>query len=124
MSAETNEMKTITDGVKYIKVKAGDPIELDSGVTDIQGFNLIQWKFGKLDDTTSPFIPLSRINKNNEESLKNDVVKKLGDRLKVIEETRSIIIENSKTTDTGLYKLEINSSTDQIYKSFFVTVSE
>ncbi|XP_057182120.1 uncharacterized protein LOC130549010 [Triplophysa rosa] len=116
--------KTETDGVKYIKVKAGEPVQLDTGVTDIQRFDLIQWKFGKLGDATSPFIPISRINKNNEELQKNDVIEKLGDRLNVIGETRSITIENSKTTDTGLYKLEIDSTTDQICKSFFVTVSE
>ncbi|XP_056614421.1 uncharacterized protein LOC130429722 [Triplophysa dalaica] len=116
--------KTKTETVKYIKVKAGDPVKLDTGVTDIQRFDLIQWKFGKLNDTTSPFISINRINKNNEELPKNDVTKKLGDRLKVIGETGSITIEKSKTTDTGLYKLEIDSSTDQISKSFFVTVKE
>lgn len=116
--------KTETDGVKYIEVKAGDPVKLDTGVTDIQRFDLIQWKFGKIDDTTSPFISISRINKKNEELLKNDVIKKLGDRLKFNRETGSITIEKSKTTDTGLYKLKIDSSTDKISKSFFVTVKE
>lgn len=116
--------KTVKDGIKHIEVRVGDPIELDTGVTEIQRFDLIQWKFGKLGNTTSPFIALNRLNKNKEELPENDVIRRLGDRLKVTEQTRSLTIENSKTTDTGLYKLEIDHSTEHNTKLFFVTVKE
>nr|XP_055072992.1 natural killer cell receptor 2B4-like [Misgurnus anguillicaudatus] len=42
-----DEMKTVIDGVKNITVES---FTLDTGVTDIQTTDLIQWKFGELGD--------------------------------------------------------------------------
>lgn len=119
-----DEMKTTTDGVKYVTVKAGEPFKLDTGVTDIQTCDLIQWKFGQAAESTNPFILINRIDKHNGELLRSDVFEKLGDRLKLNKQTGSITVDDSRTTDAGVYKLEINSSTDHITKSFFVTVNE
>ncbi|XP_073717465.1 uncharacterized protein [Misgurnus anguillicaudatus] len=117
-----DKMKTVTDGVKNIKVQAGEDFTLDTGVTDIQTFYLTQWKFGELGDDTNPCIPISTIHKNK--VLLNNVDNpKLGSRLKLNEQTGSITIKNSKTSDTGLYKLEIKGNTNKICKSFFVSVS-
>ncbi|XP_056615885.1 uncharacterized protein LOC130430754 [Triplophysa dalaica] len=112
-----NETKSTSDGVKYVTIKAGESIKLDTGVKDIQTCDLIQWKFGEAGESTNPFIPIGRIDKNNQELLQKD-------RLKLNKQTGSITVENSRTTDAGVYKLEINSSKDSITKSFFVTVNE
>ncbi|XP_065122439.2 uncharacterized protein [Paramisgurnus dabryanus] len=117
-----DKMKTVTDGVKNITVKAGEDFTLDTGVTDIQTFYLTQWKFGELGDDTNPCIPISTIHKNKV-LLNNVADQKLGSRLNLNEQTGSITIKKSKTTDTGLYKLEIKGNTNKICKSFFVTVS-
>ncbi|KAA0711902.1 hypothetical protein E1301_Tti013504 [Triplophysa tibetana] len=113
-----DETKTTTDGVKYITVKAGASFELHTGVKDIQKCDLIQWKFGEAAESTNPFVLISSMDKNR------DISEKLRDGLKLNKKTGSITVENSRTTDTGVYKLEINSSTEQVLKCFFVTVSE
>ncbi|XP_073717470.1 uncharacterized protein [Misgurnus anguillicaudatus] len=116
--------KTVKDEVKYMEVKVGNPFKLETGVTDMQTFDLIQWKSGELNNITNAFVPIVIKNKNNKKFLKIDGNQKLGNRWKLNKQTGSISIKNSKTTDTGVYKLEINSSTEQICKTFFITVSE
>ncbi|XP_051551335.1 uncharacterized protein LOC127439220 [Myxocyprinus asiaticus] len=122
--AETNEMKTIQDGVKTIKVKTGNSVKLDTGVTEVQTCGLIQWKMVELGNSSDPFILLARMNKTNNKEPSNGGVRTYRARLQLDHQTGDLIITNTRTTDTGVYKLEITDSRNKISKAFIVTVSE
>ncbi len=53
----------------------------------------------------------------------NDGTERFRDRLKLDNQTGSLNITNTRTTDSGLYKLLITSSRFSISRSFIVTVT-
>ncbi|XP_042611974.1 uncharacterized protein LOC122144838 [Cyprinus carpio] len=100
--------------MKSESVKEGDPVTLH--VPQIQGDELIVWRFGDeekliakadIENKSSPLYYEERFR----------------DRLKVNDQTGSLIITNTRTTDSGLYKVKISSNKQTLYKRFTVTVS-
>ncbi|XP_051977346.1 uncharacterized protein LOC127639398 [Xyrauchen texanus] len=127
---KTEEEKTFTvtvqPGVSGAKMKIksvieGDSVTLHTDDTVKQGDVVMAWNFN---DT--------RIAEMNEDPSKSctDVTcdegaERFRDRLKIDHQTGDLTITNTRTTDSGLYQLEISSSISSSFsvKSFSVNVS-
>ncbi|XP_058616590.1 uncharacterized protein si:ch73-27e22.4 isoform X3 [Onychostoma macrolepis] len=101
--AETGEEKSVMEG---------DSVTLNTDLTDIQQINKIVWRFG------GPII--AEIFKN--EPWLNKTAEIFRDRLQ-LDQTGSLTIKNMRTTDSGLYQLQIDHrDAGASYKNFSVTV--
>ncbi|XP_058617243.1 uncharacterized protein LOC131530794 isoform X2 [Onychostoma macrolepis] len=102
--------------MKIESVKEGDPVTLQTDVTQLSRDELIVWRFGEegkliakadIEAKSSPLY-------DTEESFRG--------RLE-LDQTGSLIITNTRTTDSGLYKVKISRKNQTVYKRFTVTVS-
>ncbi len=93
----------------------GDSVTLHINDTDIQKDDQIMWKFGNNGI-------IAKINrKNNDSRFYNDSADgRFRDRLK-LDQTGSLTITNTRTTDSGLYKLTC-SRTETPLNTFNLTV--
>ncbi|XP_052446625.1 uncharacterized protein LOC127988118 [Carassius gibelio] len=101
---------------KLMSVTAGDPVTLH--VPQIQGDELIVWRFGD----EGKLIAKADIEAKSS-SLYDETDERFRDRLK-LDQTGSLTITNTSTTDSGLYTAKISSNKQTLYKRFTVTVSE
>uniref|UniRef100_A0A673LI07 Ig-like domain-containing protein n=1 Tax=Sinocyclocheilus rhinocerous TaxID=307959 RepID=A0A673LI07_9TELE len=98
----------------FIRGELGDSVTLDSGFTEIMGDDLILWRFGSENTVIAEINVMA-----GSMAVYDDVLdERFRDRLKVDHQTGSLIITNTRTQHTGLYKLQINS----VSKSFSLTV--
>ncbi|XDV23350.1 hypothetical protein PO909_027950 [Leuciscus waleckii] len=86
----------------------GDSVTLNSGVTEVQRSDYIEWRFNSI------LIAKANIPQYGKEE-------RFRDRLK-LDRTGSLTITNTRTTDSGLYKLSIIVGDKEIIKRFSVTV--
>ncbi len=103
----------MTDEVTTISVMKGDSVTLWNDVTDIQKYLLIQWMFGN-----TRIAEVGRLTQTN--STYDGPDGRFRDRLK-LDQTGSLTITNTRTTDSGLYKLAIVNRESR-YMRFSVTV--
>lgn len=103
----------VTAGVKTISVKEGEIIILHTGVTEIDGFDLILWKIE--DVIVGEINKKTKIHFVDEERFKG--------RLQLHPQTGSLIISNSRTTESGVYQLHMSSSSHCLQRNISVTVS-
>ncbi|XP_058624756.1 uncharacterized protein LOC131536086 isoform X1 [Onychostoma macrolepis] len=97
--------------------KVGESVTLHTGVNEIQKHDVILWMFGLL----SPDTFIAEINIIvNKVSYSED--ERLRDRLQLDDQTGSLTITNSRTTDTGVYQLQITNSKETFYKRYNVFV--
>ncbi len=102
--------------MKSLSVMEGDSVTLHTDVTDIQGNDaVIQWMFGAQD----PDIIIAEIDREANNSDVTD--ERFRDRVKMDSQTGSLSITNIRTTDSGLYQVEITTNSIVI-KTFSVTV--
>lgn len=101
-----------------MSVTEGDSVNLQHDIADIEIYDLIEWKFE--DGETA----IAQINKKIS---KNPSYGEADERFKgrlELDQTGSLTITNTKTTDAGLYKLQVTSQNIPAkYRSFRVTVS-
>ncbi|XP_056303285.1 uncharacterized protein LOC130215494 isoform X2 [Danio aesculapii] len=102
--AETNEP---------VSVMEGQTVTLNTDIIGIKEITRIMWRFETL--------PIAEFN-NNKTTYLNDPER--FNRLKLNSQTGSLTIMNIKTTDTGLYKAEINHNTGTSKWLFNVTLSD
>ncbi len=88
------------DEVRSVSVMEGDSVTLHINDTDIQKDDQIMWKFG------NDGILIAQINReNNDSKFYNDNADgRFRNRLK-LDQTGSLTITNTRTTDSGLYKV-------------------
>ncbi|XP_048038493.1 uncharacterized protein si:dkey-182g1.2 isoform X1 [Megalobrama amblycephala] len=111
---------TVLDAIpKKVSVTEGDSVTLQHDIADIEIYDMIKWKFE--DEAT----PIAQINKQTSKSPSYDEAdERFKDRLQ-LDQTGSLTITNTKSTDAGLYKLQVTSQNIAAkYRSFRVTVSE
>ncbi|XP_077081486.1 uncharacterized protein LOC143735256 isoform X2 [Siphateles boraxobius] len=88
------------DAVK--SVMEGDSVTLNTGVTEIKKDDVIEWRFG-----TDGSL-LARINRELDEIyISNYADERFRDRLKLDDQTGSLTIMNTRTSDSGLYEVII-----------------
>ncbi len=94
----------------------GDPVTLHISDADIQRDDQIMWKFGQ------NTILIAQINRENNDSrfYSDNADGRFRDRLK-LDQTGSLTITNTRTTDSGLYKLT-SSRTETPLNTFNLTV--
>lgn len=102
----------VADEVKSVLAMEGDSVTLNPDLNQTQGFTMIQWWFGDI----SPFIAEIYANAT---SYPNDEI--FRDRLQ-LNQTGSLFIKNTRTTDSGLYKLEVHCNSEASYMTFSLTV--
>ncbi|XP_016362921.1 uncharacterized protein LOC107704499 [Sinocyclocheilus anshuiensis] len=100
-------LKAFSVSVYFLKtalVKEGDSVTLNSGRTEIMDDDVIQWKFAS-EDTL-----IAEINKQTGSiTVYDDVLGgRFRDRLKLDNQTGSLTITNTRTTDSGVYQLYNN----------------
>uniref|UniRef100_A0A8C1P5U0 Immunoglobulin domain-containing protein n=1 Tax=Cyprinus carpio TaxID=7962 RepID=A0A8C1P5U0_CYPCA len=105
-----------TDTVKSLSVKEGDSVTLQINVTEIQTDDKIEWKFG----TNRNLIV--KIN-GKTSKIYDGPEGRFRDRLKLDHQTGSLIITDTRTTDSGLYEVKISSSRSEDTHRFSVTVN-
>ncbi len=100
--------------VESVSVLEGDSVTLNSGLTEMMGDDLIRWRFGSENTVIAQInVMVGRI------TVYDDVLdERFRDRLKLDDQTGSLIITNTRTEHTGLYKLQTNS----VSKSFSLSV--
>ncbi len=101
------------DQMKRQSVKEGESATLHPGI--IQTNDVMKWYFN---DTC--IAEIKTINTSTDDQCVAD--ERFRDRLKV-NQTGSLTITNTRTTDSGLYTLQISSSRICVIKSFSVTVN-
>ncbi|XP_050959984.1 uncharacterized protein LOC127161338 [Labeo rohita] len=103
--------------IKTVSVKAGESVDLLSGKTNIQKDDEILWMFGKERMLLAEIKTKLKIFQTYDGD-----DGKFKDRLKLDQQTGSLIIKNSRTTDSGVYRMQIINKGAAIYNTFYVTV--
>jgi len=94
----------------------GEPVTLNTN-TEIQSDDLIQWRFGDRG------LLIAKIERGIIFIYDDEANGKFRGRLELDEKTGSLTIKNTRTTDSGDYKLKkINSSGGVSYKAFRIYV--
>ncbi|XP_056109179.1 uncharacterized protein LOC130087002 [Rhinichthys klamathensis goyatoka] len=108
---------TVTDKLNRVSVKEGVTVILESGVTELDRDDLVQWRFEHED-------VLAEINKTAGISSSYDDVPdgRFRERLKLDNQTGSLTITHTRTEDSGLYHLEITSDRHIIFRKFVLSV--
>uniref|UniRef100_A0A8C2JJG1 Ig-like domain-containing protein n=1 Tax=Cyprinus carpio TaxID=7962 RepID=A0A8C2JJG1_CYPCA len=106
---------TVYDTVKSVSVIEGDSVTLKINVNEIQTGDEIEWKFG----TNRNLI--AKIN-GKTSKIFDGPDGRFRNRLKLDNQTGSLIITDTRTTDSGLYEVEISSSRSEDKHRFNVFV--
>ncbi|XP_056109204.1 SLAM family member 9-like [Rhinichthys klamathensis goyatoka] len=90
-----------------VSVMEGDSVTLNTGVTEIQEYEDILWKYGAEKSL------IAKINKKKQTVSTYDNVPdgRFRDRLKLDDQTGSLTITHTTTEHTGVYQLEITGAT-------------
>lgn len=105
----------VTGGVKTVSVKEGDPVKLHTGVIAIKGFDVILWK------TEGDLV--AEINQvTNRFSLYDSGDVRFSGRLNLDRQYGDLTINDAETTDSGVYHLQMSSSTHTLQRNISVTV--
>ncbi len=100
--------------VESVSVLEGDSVTLNSGLTEMMDDDLILWRFGSENTLIAEIDVMA-----DSVTVYDDVLdERFRDRLKLDDQTGSLIITNTRTEHTGLYQLLTNSLT----KNFSLTV--
>jgi len=121
----TNYFKTVcvcppdAFGAKTHKVAEGKQVTLSTGETEIQGEDNILWTFG------DERMLLAKIHLDDDifETYDSDDGRFKG-RLDLERSTGSLIIQNTRSSHSGVYYMKITKNTATVYKNFIVIVGD
>nr|XP_055072996.1 carcinoembryonic antigen-related cell adhesion molecule 1-like [Misgurnus anguillicaudatus] len=101
-----------SDQLKSVSVKDGDYITLHTDVPDIKKYDVIQWRFQG--------VPVAQFNKSVSKISEDE---RFRDKLQLDVQMGSLKIKNINMDLSGLYEVDLTSSSYTIHLSFTVTVS-
>ncbi|XP_052447282.1 SLAM family member 5-like [Carassius gibelio] len=101
------------DSVKSVSVTEGESVRLNSDLTEIQRDDEMTWKFNN--------IMIAKLKDSKSRFYEDNAEGRFRDRLKLNDQTGSLIITNTSTTDSGEYTV-IGTSTDSTLNIFRLTV--
>ncbi|KTG06981.1 hypothetical protein cypCar_00031128, partial [Cyprinus carpio] len=104
-----------TDGVKSLSVMEGESVILRNDFSEVQRDDLIVWRFGYKG------ILLAKFDVETNDTSLNNADERFRDRLK-LDRNGSLTIEKTRTTDSGLYELQIRGRESS--QRFLVSVSD
>uniref|UniRef100_A0A671PGU2 Ig-like domain-containing protein n=1 Tax=Sinocyclocheilus anshuiensis TaxID=1608454 RepID=A0A671PGU2_9TELE len=104
--------------IKLMSLKEGDPVILQTDVPQLQGDELIVWRFGD----EGKLIAKADIEAKSS-PLYDETDERFRDRLKLNDQTGSLIITNTRTTDSGLYTAKISNKTVSVMEGDSVTLN-
>ncbi|XP_016111431.1 uncharacterized protein [Sinocyclocheilus grahami] len=104
--------------MKLMSVKEGDPVILQTDIPQLYRDELIVWRFGD----EGKLIAKHDIEAKSS-PLYYETDERFRDRLQLNHQTGSLIITNTRTTDSGHYKVKISSNKQTLYQKYIVTVS-
>lgn len=107
----------VAHAVDSLRFSEGENVSLDTGVSELQKDDQVLWRFGS-EDT----IIAKRDGDTNRLSFIDVDDGRFRDRLAMDDQTGSLRITNTKSTDSGVYHLQISSRNNVWYKKFRVTV--
>ncbi|KAL1250509.1 hypothetical protein QQF64_018305 [Cirrhinus molitorella] len=102
------------DAVQSESVMEGESVTLQTDVNTVKTDDLIQWRFGNNKD-----ILIAQINRQSGKRKFYDV--KFKGRLQLDDQTGSLTITDTRTTDSGLYEVK-NNNNKQTLNTFNLTV--
>ncbi|XP_026109906.1 uncharacterized protein LOC113082488 [Carassius auratus] len=103
----------VCNAVKYVTVKVGESFTLDTGLTDIQEYGQLLWRFGDNDTLVS---------KTNGTDPLFSIPERFKDRI-LYHENGSLTIKDTRFEHAGSYRIEISSSRKTLLKRFSVLVT-
>ncbi|XP_056304533.1 uncharacterized protein LOC130216674 [Danio aesculapii] len=113
---DTTEM----DKLKTVSVSVGESVTLKSGVTKIDSFDVLQWRFGELNsDVTNPFVVINRLKAKSVDGAAghNEQFK---DRLQLDQQNGCLTISDIRPTDFGIYKLNFSRNRRNVISKTFI----
>ncbi|XP_067271615.1 uncharacterized protein [Pseudorasbora parva] len=103
--------------VDTLKFTEGETVHLQTGITEIQKDDLILWKFEPKN------VIIAKVDgQTKETSFYNVDDEGLRDRLELDDRTGDLTITNTKSTDSGVYEVQIKSGNKVSYKTFNILV--
>ncbi|XP_056615443.1 uncharacterized protein LOC130430377 [Triplophysa dalaica] len=123
INSEDSEWKfsvTVREKIRKVSVNEGESLTLNTGVAFIQGPDMIKWMFKhkSIDELTGKR-PSAAAAAAHVDVYKDE---RFTDRLDLDHRTGSLTITNTRTTDSGLYTLKVDSEDSEL--KFSVTVRE
>lgn len=103
--------------VDSLRFSEGENVTLNTGVGELQTDDQVLWRFGS-EDT----IIAKRYRNTNQISYNDAHDERFRGRLNMDNKTGSLSITNAKSTDSGVYHLQISSRNNISYKKLRVTV--
>ncbi|KTG04921.1 hypothetical protein cypCar_00021743 [Cyprinus carpio] len=100
--------------VDSLRFSEGEDVTLDTGVSELQRDDQILWSF-KSEDTI-----IAKRDGDTNQVLNDADGGRFRDRLQMDDQTGSLTITNTKTTDSGVYHLQISSRNKVSYQKFSV----
>uniref|UniRef100_A0A8C2H676 Immunoglobulin domain-containing protein n=1 Tax=Cyprinus carpio TaxID=7962 RepID=A0A8C2H676_CYPCA len=104
----------VSDGMKTVSVKEGEPVSLHTGLIEIKEYDLILWTFENH--------LIARINRTTNQFVLFSAEGKFEGRLQRVDQSGSLTIHDSRTTDSGDYHLNMGCSTYTLQRTIRVTV--
>ncbi|KAF4098059.1 uncharacterized protein LOC131530785 [Onychostoma macrolepis] len=112
--------ESASDAVKAemtsVSLKEGDHVTLQTDVTQLSGDELIVWRYGD----EGKLIAKADIEAKSSPLYYDE---RFRDRLE-LDQTGSLIITNTRTTDSGFYAVKISSKKQTSHQKYVVTISE
>ncbi|XP_065099504.1 uncharacterized protein [Paramisgurnus dabryanus] len=118
-TTEKRFIVSVRDNVEVLQVNEEESVDLKTEVTDIQGVDLIEWRFGHNKTLIAEINPANKIF-----STYNGDYDEFKDKLTLSDQTGDLNIKDITWAHSGVYTRKITKGGQEIYKIFAVFVRD